>query len=98
MLLSNFYQLKKGNFFLIVEEEGTDNFGNANNANGYFEALKRADDAIGVALDFHSKNPNTLIITAADSEAGGMEIYGFLDKYMMRNKPLPERANNGCPA
>ena len=88
---------KKGNFFLVVEEEGTDNFGNANNANGYFEALKRADDAIGVALEFYSKNPNTLIITASDSEAGGMEIYGFLEKYMMRDKPLPERANNGAP-
>jgi alkaline phosphatase len=88
---------KKGNFFLVVEEEGTDNFGNANNANGYFEALKRADDAIGVALNFYSKNPNTLIITAADSEAGGMEIYGFLEKYMMRDKPLPERARNGAP-
>jgi alkaline phosphatase len=88
---------KKGNFFLVIEEEGTDNFGNANNANGYFEALKRADDAIGVALNFYSKNPNTLIITAADSEAGGMEIYGFLEKYMMRDKPLPERARNGAP-
>ena len=93
----NFLSRKKENFFLVVEEEGTDNFGNANNANGYFEALKRADDAIGVALNFYSKNPNTLIITAADSEAGGMEIYGFLEKYMMHDKPLPERANNGAP-
>ena len=92
-----FLSAKKGNFFLVVEEEGTDNFGNANNANGYFDALKRADDAIGVALNFYSKNPNTLIITAADSEAGGMEIYGFLEKDMMRDKPLPETANNGAP-
>lgn len=88
---------KQGNFFLVVEEEGTDNFGNANNANGYFEALKRADDAIGVALNFYSKNPNTLIITAADSEAGGMEIYGFLEKDMMPDQPLPEKSKNGAP-
>jgi alkaline phosphatase len=92
-----FLSAKQGNFFLVVEEEGTDNFGNANNANGYFDALKRADDAIGVALNFYSKNPNTLIITAADSEAGGMEIYGFLEKDMMRDKPLPEKAHNGAP-
>jgi alkaline phosphatase len=92
-----FLSAKQGNFFLVVEEEGTDNFGNANNANGYFDALKRADDAIGVALEFYSKNPNTLIITASDSEAGGMEIYGFLEKYMPRDKPLPERADNGAP-
>ena len=92
-----FLSAKQGNFFLVVEEEGTDNFGNANNATGYFDALKRADDAIGVALNFYSKNPNTLIITAADSEAGGMEIYGFLEKDMMRDKPLPEKARNGAP-
>jgi alkaline phosphatase len=88
---------KNENFFLVIEEEGTDNFGNANNANGYFEALKRADDAIGIALNYYSQNPNTLIITAADSEAGGMEIYGFLEKDMMPDKPLPEKADNGAP-
>ena len=93
----NFLSGKKGNFFLVVEEEGTDNFGNCNNANGYFEALKRADDAIGVALNFYSKNSNTLIITAADSEAGGMEIYGFLEKDMMPDQPLPEKSKNGAP-
>lgn len=92
-----FLSHKNGNFFLVVEEEGTDNFGNANNANGYLEALKRADDAIGVALNFYAKNPNTLIITAADSEAGGMEIYGFLEKDMPRDKPLPPTAHNGAP-
>ena len=93
----NFLSGKKGNFFLVVEEEGTDNFGNCNNANGYFEALKRADDAIGVALNFYSKNSNTLIITAADSEAGGMEIYGFLEKDMPRDETLPPTAHNGAP-
>jgi alkaline phosphatase len=92
-----FLSARQGNFFLVVEEEGTDNFGNANNANGYFDALKRADDAIGVALNFYSKNSNTLIITAADSEAGGMEIYGFLEKDMMRDQQLPEKAHNGAP-
>jgi len=92
-----FLSAKKGNFFLVIEEEGTDNFGNCNNANGYFEALKRSDDAIGVALNFYSKNPNTLIITAADSEAGGMEVYGFLEKDMKRDKPLPDKSKNGAP-
>ncbi|MBK9098632.1 MAG: alkaline phosphatase [bacterium] len=92
-----FLSSKEGNFFLVIEEEGTDNFGNANNANGYFEAIKRADDAIGVALNFYSKNPNTLIITAADSEAGGMEIYGFLEKDMRLDLPLPANAHNGAP-
>ena len=84
-------------YFLVIEEEGTDNFGNANNANGTFEALKRADDAIGEALEYLQENPKTLIITAADSEAGGMEAYGFLEKDMPRDEPLPEKSKNGAP-
>jgi alkaline phosphatase len=92
-----FLSNKGKQFFLVVEEEGTDNFGNANNANGTFEALKRADDAIGEALKYLKQYPNTLIITAADSEAGGMEIYGFLEKDMPRDNPLPEKSKNGAP-
>ena len=67
-----FLSKKVGNFFLVVEEEGTDNFGNSNNANGFFDALKRAYDAIVIAYSFLLQNPNTLLITAADSEAGGL--------------------------
>ncbi len=62
-------------FFLVLEEEATDNFGNNNNAAGTIEAAIRADEAIGVALDFVDNiDPNTLVITAADSDAGGLEI------------------------
>ncbi len=62
--------------FLVVEEEGTDNFGNNANARGSFEAGKRSDIAFGVFLDFLEKNPNTLLITTADSSAGGKHILG----------------------
>ncbi|MEL6776103.1 MAG: alkaline phosphatase [Cyanobacteria bacterium J06597_16] len=62
-------------FFLVLEEEATDNFGNDNNAAGTIEAAIRADEAIGVALDFvDNTDPNTLVITAADSDAGGLEV------------------------
>lgn len=60
--------------FLVIEEEGTDNFGNHTNAIGTLDALKRADDAFGVALNYLDANPDTLIITAADSSAGGMDV------------------------
>lgn len=63
-------------FFLVVEEEGTDNFGNCNNAQGTLDALLRADEAFGVALAFLEKHPDTLLITTADSEAGGMDVIG----------------------
>ncbi|MEM6518383.1 MAG: alkaline phosphatase [Cyanobacteria bacterium P01_C01_bin.70] len=62
-------------FMLTLEEEATDNFGNNNNAAGTIEAAIRADAAIGVAMDFvDNTDPNTLIITAADSDAGGLEV------------------------
>jgi len=92
-----FLSKKEGNFFLVVEEEGTDNFGNSNNANGFFEALKRADDAIGVANNFLLQNLNTLVITAADSEAGGLELRGFTVENMNPDLSLPLTDKNGAP-
>ncbi|MDX2098696.1 MAG: alkaline phosphatase [Leptolyngbyaceae cyanobacterium bins.59] len=62
-------------FALVAEEEGTDNFANANNAVGTLEAARRADEAIGIAMRFTNDNPNTLVITTADSEAGGLQVF-----------------------
>jgi alkaline phosphatase len=61
-------------FLLVVEEEGTDDFSNMNNERLMIQAAKRADDAIGVALEFAKDNPETLLITASDSIAGGPQI------------------------
>lgn len=62
-------------FFVVLEEEGSDNFPNNNNAKGTIEAVLRADEAIGVAMDYIEKNdPNTLLLTAADSDGGGLEV------------------------
>ena len=87
---------KNKDFFIVIEEEGSDNFGNHNNANGALEALNRADDAIGYAMEFISDNPNTLLITAADSDAGAMQVIGLRDSIMF-NVPVPERSKNGSP-
>lgn len=61
-------------FLLVSEIESVDNFGNHNNAAGMLEATKIADDTIGVALDHVERHPRTLVLTAADSVAGGPEI------------------------
>ena len=62
-------------FMVVLEEEGSDNFTNDNNAAGTIEATLRADAAIGVAQDFvNNVDPNTLILTAADSDAAGLEV------------------------
>lgn len=88
---------KRGQFFLVVEEEATDNFGNKNNANGMLEALSRADEAIGAAMDFCNEDKNTLLIVASDSEAGGMELIGNEGKEIDFDTPLPATDRNGAP-
>ena len=80
-------------FFVVLEEEGSDNFCNYNNAAGCIEAVKRADDAVGVAMKFIEKSPNTLLVTAADSDAGGLEVVGDVNL----PSPVPERSRNGSP-
>jgi alkaline phosphatase len=61
-------------FMLVTEVESTDNFGNNDNAIGTLRAVNRSDRVIGVAREFQSRVPDTLIVTAADSDAGGMQI------------------------
>lgn len=61
-------------FLLVVEEEGTDDFSNFNKERLMMVATKRADDAIGVALKYVLDNPETLLITTADSNSGGPQI------------------------
>jgi alkaline phosphatase len=57
-------------FFLVAEVESTDNLPNNDNAIGGLRGLKQADDLIGVARQFQEQVPDTLIITAADSDGG----------------------------
>ncbi|MBS7790580.1 alkaline phosphatase [Roseococcus sp. SDR] len=86
-------------FFLVAEEEGTDNFGNVNNAAGAIEAGIRADAAIGVFRRFVAANPNTLMLTTCDSDAGGMQVIGpgRQQNVIREGANLPERDRNGAP-
>ena len=86
-------------FLLVAEEEGTDNFGNVNNAPGSIEAGIRADAAIGVFRRFVAANPNTLMLTTADSDAGGMQVVGpgRQQNIIREGVNLAERDRNGAP-
>lgn len=84
-------------FLLVVEEEGSDNFANLNNAQGTLDALKRADDAFGVALDFVDRNKDTLLVTAADSSAGAMDVLGNPPSSLKKFQTLDGRDSNGAP-
>lgn len=61
-------------FLLVTEVESTDNFGNNDSGINLLNAIRRADDVIGVARAFQSENEDTLIVTAADSDAAGLQL------------------------
>ena len=75
---------KQKNFFLVAEEEGTDNFSNKNNATGLFIAIKRSLKAIEFFREFVKKNKNTLLIVASDSNASSPALID-LTKAKMKN-------------
>jgi alkaline phosphatase len=83
-------------FMLVVEEEGSDNFANANNAAGTLEALARADGALSAAMAFLEDDPETLLLTAADSDAGGLEVWPVRGA-AASDRPLPSTTDNGAP-
>jgi alkaline phosphatase len=64
----------KRRFFIVAEQEANDNFGNNNNAIGMLHALRDTDEAIGLAREYVKRNPDTMILTAADSDAGGLQV------------------------
>ena len=66
-------QNEKG-FVLIVEEEAIDELAHANNAEKTIEAVQLMDEAVASAKDFASGRNDTLLITTADHETGGMAI------------------------
>jgi alkaline phosphatase len=85
-------------FMLVVEEEGTDNFANANNARGTIEAGRRADETVGLLLDYVASHPRTLAILTSDSDAGGMQLLGTASAdYVRADTPLPATDANGAP-
>lgn len=78
-------------FFLMVEEEGTDNHSNMRNAGGMLEALRRADEALADAQRFRADHPSTLVLVAADSCAASPQLVAMpeSDGVIVRGKPLP---------
>ncbi|HBB92728.1 MAG: hypothetical protein A2X22_04450 [Bacteroidetes bacterium GWF2_49_14] len=63
-------------FFLMVEGSQIDWGGHANDIKYIVEEVADFDNAVGAALDFAEKNPETLIIVTADHETGGLALAG----------------------
>jgi alkaline phosphatase len=63
-------------WFLVVEGESNDNLSNNANAIGMLNALKRADDAVGLFQRYIEATPQTLLVMAADSDGGAPQVFG----------------------
>ena len=85
-------------FFLMVEEEGTDDFANKLNASGLFEAYRRTDAMIKVSRKFLEKRDDTLLLVASDSDASGLQTiaYGLADAEGAPTQ-LPPTTDAGTP-
>lgn len=84
-------------FFVVAEEEGSDNFANKNNAPGVLEAHRRADEGIGVAQRFLQANPRTLVLVASDSNAGALTVTGHRVDRLPAERTVPATDANGAP-
>jgi alkaline phosphatase len=61
-------------FFLLVENELTDNAGHANDIQDIVYEIKEIDDAVQVALNWAAGRNDTLIIVLSDHETGGLTV------------------------
>lgn len=63
-------------FFVMVEGGRIDHAAHRNDAAGAIRETLAFDEAVGVALEFARKNPDTLLIVTADHETAGMALIG----------------------
>ncbi len=63
-------------FFVMIEGGRIDSAAHWNDAAATIRDTLAFDEAVGVALDFQRKNPDTLLIVTADHETGGMALIG----------------------
>ncbi|MEM7789043.1 MAG: alkaline phosphatase, partial [Bacteroidota bacterium] len=62
-------------FLLVAEVESTDNLANNTNGIGILRAVRHADELIGAARAHVARDPSTLLLTAADSDGGGPQVF-----------------------
>ena len=73
-LLSGSEDGRDNGFFLMVEGSRIDHAAHDNDPAGHLHDILAYDAAIAVALDFARKDGNTLVISTADHETGGMAL------------------------
>ncbi|MFI2649081.1 alkaline phosphatase [Micromonospora fulviviridis] len=71
--LSTLSTNRKG-FFLLVEEEGIDEFAHENNGTRMLQALGELEKAVAVARTYAATHPDTLLVVTGDHECGGLTV------------------------
>ncbi|MFD3455310.1 alkaline phosphatase [Streptomyces sp. NPDC058691] len=71
--LSTLDKSKKG-FFLMVEEEGTDEFAHSNNATRTLQSMQELEKAVAVARAYVATHSDTLLVITGDHETGGLAV------------------------
>jgi len=61
-------------FFLMVEGSNIDVAGHRNDAAAHLREMLAYDEAVAAMLDFARRNGNTLVISVADHETGGLTL------------------------
>ncbi|MBS3895820.1 alkaline phosphatase [Silanimonas sp.] len=85
-------------YFIVGNEEGTDNFSGENNASAALEAAIGADRAIALALAEAQANPALTVVVASDSDNGGMNpTSDDLGDPATPPRRLPRRTSFGSP-
>ncbi len=72
-------QILSGNrngFFVMIEGGRIDHAAHRNDAAATIRDTLAFDEAVGVAMDFAMKHPDTLVLVTADHETGGMSLIG----------------------
>lgn len=66
-----------GGLFVMIEGGRIDHAAHANDTAAMIREVLAFDEAVGVALQFQRRHPNTLVIVTADHETGGMALTGI---------------------
>lgn len=64
----------KNGFFLMVEASQIDWYGHENKLQEQLDEMEDLDKLLDVALSYHQRNPNTLVIVISDHDCGGLTL------------------------
>lgn len=80
-------------FFLVIEEERTDEFLHAGMVERAVAAAQGFDEAVRVALEFAHRHPDTLLLVTSDHETAGLAVLGRGNGYENDpDRPCPPTA------